>query len=137
MSSAPASGKSVMARILVIDDEELIRTSIRLILETNGYDVVEAENGEDGIERQRETPFDVVITDILMPGKEGIETIIELKRDYKDLKIIAISGGARTINIDYLELAKEFGADNVLPKPFLNVELLQCVEECLNLKEPW
>lgn len=119
-----------MARILVIDDEELARFTIREILETAGHDVTEARDGEEGIAFQAANPFDLIITDIIMPRKEGVETIIELKRDHPNLRIIAISGGGRTRNLDFLKLAEEYGADKVLPKPFSEDELLAAVKEC-------
>jgi len=120
-----------MARILVVDDEELARFTIRDILETAGHEVDEATNGNEAISSQTADPFDLIITDIVMPEKEGVETIIELKRDYPDLKIIAISGGGRTKNVDYLKLADEFGADKILAKPFSEEELLERVDACL------
>ena len=121
-----------MARILVVDDEELARFTIRDILETAGHEVAEAANGKEAIESQTAGPFDLIITDIIMPEKEGVETIIELKRDYPDLKIIAISGGGRTKNLDFLQLADEFGADKILAKPFSEDELLERVNDCLS-----
>ena len=121
-----------MARILVVDDEELARFTIRDILETAGHEVVEAANGNEAIESQKANPCDLMITDIIMPEKEGVATIIELKRDYPDLKIIAISGGGRTKNLDFLQLADEFGADKILAKPFSEDELLERVNDCLS-----
>jgi CheY-like chemotaxis protein len=121
-----------MARILVIDDEELVRASIQITLESDGHEVVLADDGRTGIARQSERPFDLIITDIVMPNKEGMETIIELRQEYRDPKIIAISGGARSRNADYLTAAKNLGATATLAKPFSNDELLQCVAECLD-----
>lgn len=121
-----------MARILVVDDEELARFTIRDILETAGHVVDEAANGNEAIASQVADPFDLIITDIVMPEKEGVETIIELRRDYPDLKIIAISGGGRTKNMDFLKFADEFGADKILAKPFSEEELLERVNECLS-----
>lgn len=121
-----------MARILVIDDEELARFTLREILETAGHEVSEARNGNEGIAFQKAQPFDLVITDIIMPEKEGVETIIEMKRDCPGVKIIGISGGGRTRNLDFLKLAKQFGAMRVLAKPFTEGELLECVNACLS-----
>lgn len=120
-----------MARILVIDDEELARYTIRDILEGANHSVEEAKNGNEGINLQIENQFDLVITDIIMPEKEGVETIIELKRDYSDLKIIGISGGGRTRNMDFLKIAEQFGADYILSKPFSEEDLLTLVKKCL------
>ncbi|MCH8237326.1 MAG: response regulator [Proteobacteria bacterium] len=77
-------------------------------------------------------PFDLVITDIIMPEKEGVETIVELKQLHPSLKIIAISGGGRTRNMDFLKLAKQFGADSILAKPFSEDELMEHVNACLS-----
>jgi len=116
-----------MARILVIDDDEPTRDSVRAMLEPAGYQVIEAADGEDGIELYRQTQVDLVILDILMPGKEGIETIRELKRDYPEVRIIAISGSG----IHYLTAAEEFGALRTFIKPLRRQELLEAVKEIL------
>ena len=120
-----------MARILVVDDEELARYALREILQSAGHEVVEAINGNEGVALQRAQPFDLVVTDIIMPEKEGVETTIELKRDYPSLKVIAISGGGRTRTLDFLKLARQYGADKVLAKPFSEEELLESVGACL------
>lgn len=134
MISLKRTKGEVMARILVIDDEELVRSALRLMLEFHGHEVTGACNGEEGIALHEKEPFDLIITDILMPRKEGVETIMELKRDYEDLKIIAISGGGKTRVIDYLKTARLLGADVTLAKPFDNAELLAAVETCLSGK---
>ena len=120
-----------MARILLIDDEELVRFSLRQILEIDGHEVDEAADGVEGLRHIRETAYDLVITDILMPGKEGVETIIEAKQDQPRLKIIAISGGGRFGNYDFLQLAQQFGADAILPKPFNRTRLSEMVNDVL------
>ncbi len=120
-----------MAKILVVDDEELARFTIREVLRTEGHEVVEAGNGNEGIDCLKAEPFDLVVTDIIMPEKEGVVMIIEIRRDFPDLGVIAISGGGRTHNLNFLELARKFGADKVLAKPFTAAELLQTVDECL------
>lgn len=117
--------------ILVIDDEQLIRLQIRSALELEGYIVHEAANGNEGLARIAEAAPDVVITDILMPDKEGIETILELRRTHPKIRIIAISGGGRTGNKDFLRTAKHLGADRTLAKPFGLAELLRLVREVL------
>jgi CheY-like chemotaxis protein len=121
-----------MARILVIDDEELARFTLREMLEAAGHQVVEATNGQEGTVFQRANPCDIVITDMIMPEKEGLETIVELKGDFPDLKIIAISGGGRTRNMDFLKLAGEFGADRIIIKPFSEEDLKEGVNACLS-----
>jgi DNA-binding response OmpR family regulator len=118
--------------ILVIDDEELIRLQIRNALEMEGFTVYEAANGNEGLTRIALSVPDVVITDILMPDKEGIETILELRRLHPTVRIIAISGGGRTGNKDFLRTAKHLGADRTLAKPFGLAELLRLVREVLD-----
>lgn len=120
-----------MAKILVIDDEEMVRNVIKRILERNGYEVVVALNGRDGAEMYRESPADAIICDILMPEKDGLEVLIELKRDFPEVKIIVISGGGTHGMLDYLQAAKKLGAVDALAKPFRNQDLLSAVEKAL------
>jgi CheY-like chemotaxis protein len=121
-----------MARILLIDDDDQFRTLLRKMLEKAGYkDIEEANDGSVGVKLFRQRPFDLVITDIIMPDKEGIETIIELTGDYPQLKIIAMSGGGRVGPQDYLETAKRLGANRTLAKPFNYSELVETVNELL------
>lgn len=121
-----------MAHILVIDDEEMARFTVRDMLEAAGHEVTEACDGEEGVALNLVHAFDLVVTDIIMPKKEGVETVIELKQAKPDQKIIAISGGGRTRNMDFLQLAEQFGADRVLAKPFSEDELLESVNTCLS-----
>ena len=120
-----------MARILIIDDEEDVRAALVHILERDGHMVVEAGDGNEGLRRFRETPTDLVITDILMPDKEGIETIKDLRKIAPDLKIIAISGGGRIMNTSFLDLAEMLGADMTLKKPFQIDQFCKAVDDCL------
>lgn len=127
-----AEGASGVARILVIDDEELVRQTLRLGLESAGHEVAEARNGEDGLLALEKSPADLVITDIIMPEKEGIEMIVELRRRHPRTAILAISGGSRTGNIDFLRMARKLGATASLSKPFTNRQLLEAVDSCLH-----
>jgi len=111
-------------KILVIDDDHLVRYTISKILRRNGFDVVTASDGKRGMAIFRDERPDVVITDIIMPEQEGIGTIITMRHERPDVRIIAISGGARTHNLDYLEMARAMGADDVIRKPFEPEELL-------------
>ena len=120
-----------MAQILIIDDDDQLRLMLRKTLERSGYEVVEAPNGKEGIKRFREMPCDLVITDLIMPEKKGLETISELKEDFPDIKVIAISGGGRVGPNDYLHLAKMLGAAQTLTKPIEREKLLNAVEELL------
>jgi DNA-binding NtrC family response regulator len=120
-----------LARILIIDDDVQILNMLRQTLEREGYDVVEASNGKQGIRLYREEPVDLIITDIIMPEKEGIETILELKRDYPDVKIIAISGGGRIGPEEYLDMAEKLGAQRTFIKPVERKQLLNAVRNLL------
>jgi CheY-like chemotaxis protein len=122
-----------MTRILVIDDEAAVRRMLRQMLEKAGYEVVEAPNGAVGLDLYHEHPVDLVITDILMPEKEGIETISTLRKTAAGVKIIAISGGGggRLNKEDVLFSAQAFGAVRTLAKPFDREELLVAVREAL------
>ncbi len=118
-----------MARILVIDDEELVRFSITDILAEAGHEVFEAENGREGISVLREQPVDIVITDLLMPEQEGLETISALRKQNREIGIIAISGGGRVTPGDYLEAARIIGANRTFAKPFARRDILAAVSE--------
>jgi DNA-binding NtrC family response regulator len=117
------------AHILVIDDDDMIRDGIRDILVRAGYLVTGAANGEQGLEALASQPFDVVITDILMPEKEGVETIIEIRKALPDTPIIAMSGGGRVKNMYPLKIATKIGATKSLAKPFDAKDLLKLVQE--------
>ena len=120
-----------MAQILIIDDEENVRAAIVQILESEGHAAIEAADGEKGIQKFRETPVDLVITDILMPEKEGLETISELRKIAPDVKVIAMSGGGRLQHVDFLEVAERLGACKTLKKPFQIEQLCNAVNGCL------
>ena len=108
-----------MAHILVIDDDPALRRNMRRALELDGHQVTEAVNGADGVRRYGEAAVALVVTDILMPDQEGIETIIELRRRAPALPILAVSGGSLSSDRDgILESADLLGATRVLPKPF-------------------
>jgi CheY-like chemotaxis protein len=119
--------------ILVIDDDETIRELLRAILEREGYRVLDAPDGDKGLKQFTETPTDLVITDLIMPGKEGIETIRDLRRKFPDVKIIAVSGGGRIGPDSYLKMAKGVGALRTLSKPFDRTVLLKAVEEVIEM----
>lgn len=120
------------AHILVIDDDDMIRDSIRDVLVRAGYRVTGAANGEQGLEALASQPFDAVITDILMPEKEGVETIIEIRKALPNTPIIAMSGGGRVKNLHPLKIATKIGANKSLAKPFDAKELLSLVQEVVS-----
>lgn len=113
-------------RVLVIDDNPDMRRTMQMLLESEGFAVSLAADGEEALRLQRAVPADVVITDIFMPGKEGIETIYELRKQFPQTKIIVISGGSRAKG-DYFGVARELGAVKTFKKPFAPDELLEAV----------
>jgi len=121
-----------MKRILVIDDDSQMRDMLRKVLERAGYDVVDAADGKIGTKIHRQEPVDLVVTDLIMPEKEGIETIREFRRDFPQLKIIAISGGGRIGAHGYLGVAKPMGAHRIFSKPFDLTKFAETVKELLD-----
>jgi CheY-like chemotaxis protein len=120
-----------MARILVIDDDDQVREMLRQMIRNAGYEVEVAADGDVGMAMYRNNPADLIVTDIIMPEKDGWEAIVELRRAYPAVKIIAISGGARVGPYSYLAIAKRFGAQKVFAKPLEKTELLQAIGELL------
>jgi DNA-binding response OmpR family regulator len=121
-----------MAKIIVIDDEPSILLMLKKMLEKAGHEVDIAINGSDGLELFERNKPDLLITDIIMPHKDGLEVVLELRRKHPSLKIIAISGGGRIHPEGYLPSAKHFGADMVFQKPLIQKEFLLAVSDLLN-----
>jgi CheY-like chemotaxis protein len=120
-----------MATILVIDDEDVDRMLVSELLRAEGHDVVEAADGVEGIAAFEKTGVDVLITDMMMPEKDGFETISEIKRKSPDLKIMAISGGGAYNDLSSLEMVKFVGADSTLTKPISAESLIAAVNDLL------
>jgi DNA-binding response OmpR family regulator len=125
-----------MPRILVIDDEQLLRSTVVTILTRAGFSVEEASDGQDGIAMFHKNPPDVVITDIFMPNRDGIEIIKELKRSSPRTKIIAMTGGGNLRMMEIASAAKVLGADHVLHKPFESEHLLTAINAVLGSSPP-
>ena len=121
-----------MASILLVDDDDQFRRMFSRILVRADHQVVEACEGQEALDIYGKQPTDLVITDLVMPGKEGLEMIVEFQQLYPEAKIIAISGGGRVGPQDYLRMAKAFGAKRVLTKPFLRDEMLEAIDQVLN-----
>jgi CheY-like chemotaxis protein len=120
-------------KILIIDDDELIRLTIGKVLKKLGYIVLEAENGNAGLVIYKKEQPDLVITDMLMPDKEGLETISDLRAINPKIKIIAMSGGGSTHNMAFLQLAQKLGANASMGKPIKPDELLNTVKSLLDV----
>ena len=122
-----------MAYILIIDDNPQILETFKLFLEREGHSVVTASNGQEGIDVFRKDQAELVITDMVMPVKDGIKTIMELEEDFPDIKIIAISGGGIIEPDRYLSLAKCIGIKQTLTKPITREQLINAVNDVLEM----
>jgi len=120
-----------MTRILLVEDDDDVREMVYQILTREGYEVEQAVNGRKALEAFQKQPADLVVTDLIMPEKEGLEMIRDLIHINRALKIIAISGGGRTDPADYLRTARVFGARRTINKPFGRAQLLEAVREVL------
>ena len=120
-----------MANILIADDQEKIRQMLKSLFEQYDYTVSVAENGKEALNLFRSQTFDLVITDIIMPDMEGIETIRELKKLDPKIKIIAMSGGGSVRAMEYLRMAGMLGALRTIEKPFDVRTMLDAVRFCL------
>ena len=121
-----------MARILIVDDEEALRATMRRMLQTAGHEVIEAGDGEQALGLAARNPPDLAVCDIYMPVREGFETIRELRQGFPKLGVIAVSGaGGMNPSVDFLRMAGLLGADATLAKPFVTRQLLALVETVL------
>ena len=123
----PTQRSPVPQRILLIDDEEAVRMTVGEILKRAGYEVQSAADGNSGLDLFQRQSFDLLITDLLMPEGDGLETIMALRRGRKSLKIMVISGCGQTLGNEYMKIAQHLGADLTLSKPFTRAELLAAV----------
>ncbi|MBX3179764.1 MAG: response regulator [Candidatus Hydrogenedentes bacterium] len=120
-----------MAHILVVDDEPQVRTMLVLTLRQAGYTVSEADDGEAALRIIGHGQIDLVVLDLIMPGKEGLETLTALRRGNQHPYVIAVSGGARSMDADFLPIAAKLGAHATLKKPFDNDVLLDRIRVLL------
>jgi YesN/AraC family two-component response regulator len=120
-----------MARILLVEDEFLVSETLSSVMANEGHTVVRAVNGNEGLKKYADGPFDLVITDIIMPEREGIGMILEIRRRTPNAKVVAISGGGRTGPTEFLRMAKELGAMAVMQKPIRLAEFSRVLKECL------
>jgi two-component system chemotaxis response regulator CheY len=127
-AAAPGAG---LPTVLVIDDEPAVRQSLEVLLGAYGFQVALARNGAQGLAAFRRIQPDLVLTDIIMPIQDGIETILILRRERPDARIIAISGGGPVGESDYVTMATKLGADAAIAKPFESGELMDTVRSLL------
>jgi CheY-like chemotaxis protein len=119
--------------ILVVDDEPGIRELLSLMLEAAGHNVVAAEDGIQAPKVLAAQPIQVVITDLLMPERDGLEFIAEIRKKFPGVKIIAMSGGGHIARDSYLRIAKSFGAHVLLEKPFSQSGVLGAIESVMSM----
>lgn len=122
-----------MSKVLIVDDDTTYQNSLKEIIEIDGYEVSVATNGREALNMQEKTPFDIIITDIIMPEVDGLEVIYQVSKKYPSTKIIAITGGGNFNSMDLLLMAKELGASMVLNKPFC-VPMLKIQLRSLSMK---
>ena len=118
-----------LTRVLVVDDDPGLRTFLRMLLELAGYEVALAANGLDALEEQRKNPAAIILTDLFMPDVEGMETIVKLREEFPQARIIVMSGGGAYRGADYLSLARELGAARALKKPFAPQDLIDAMRQ--------
>ena len=121
-----------MAMILIVEDDQVVRKVVARALNEMAHDVLQAANGVEALKLYKENPTDLVITDLIMPEKDGIELIRELQEIRADVKVIAMSGGGRHGKLELLDLAEAFGAQRVLSKPIHIDDLTEAIEDVLN-----
>jgi DNA-binding response OmpR family regulator len=119
------------AQILIVDDEQSFRAALRTILKSEGYSVLEAQQGEIAMNLVRKHPIDLALIDLFMPEQDGLETILQMRRHAPQVKIIAISGGGQYGLTDVLQAARLMGADRILTKPFDRQALLTTIRTLL------
>jgi DNA-binding response OmpR family regulator len=125
-----------MTRVLLVDDDPHIRSMLKIVLERAGHQVEECADGTKALKSHKQHPADLILTDLVMPDKEGLETIREIRRTDRNVKIIAMSGGGRAGNQDYLKSAKLLGADAVIAKPFTKDEIVDTIRKVLDNAPP-
>jgi CheY-like chemotaxis protein len=130
-----------MAKILIVDDEENVRAALKQVLERAGYEVAVAATGNEGLELMQREGADLVITDVIMPGIDGITTARKIREKFRNTRIIVISGGGKAApdpyepdaisTRSYLASANSAGADRTLTKPFDREDILRAVKNLL------
>ena len=120
-----------MARILIVDDDDITRGVMKRILNTGDHTIFEANNGREAVQIVPTLPIDLVITDIFMPERDGLDVIAELRKTRPSVKVLAYSGGGVRRDSDVLSLAKELGAHAAIQKPFSVSDLLSAVDDLL------
>lgn len=116
-------------RVLLIDDEPMVRKIVRKMLERAGHEVVDVENGREGLHQLKRAEFDLIVTDIIMPDVEGIEVLMTVCEQHPSIAVVAMSGGGSIGNVDFLDVARKLGAAATLQKPFTSEALLEAIDQ--------
>lgn len=135
-SGTTAAPGATCRTVLVIDDEPIVRQSLEILLETYGFQVALARNGAQGLAAFRRIEPDLVLTDIVMPVQDGIETILTMRRERPGARIIAMSGAGPVGNSDYVDIARQLGADAAVPKPLEGNKLIAAVRALIAAEPP-
>jgi len=117
--------------VLIVDDEEGIRNMLAIALDAAGFHVETATDGADASTVLERSRFDVIVADMLMPERDGLELLAEVKKKHKGTAFVAISGGGQVAGKFYLEMAKRLGASEILAKPFNHIELLRVIDDAM------
>jgi len=120
-----------MTTILLVDDDDLSRSTVHQMLERAGHSVASTESGAEALRMFRTQAVNLVVTDLIMPDTDGLELIQELRKLDPQVRILAISGGGRVNANEYLTVARKFGANGILAKPFSNLELREAVDAAM------
>jgi DNA-binding NtrC family response regulator len=123
-------------RILVVDDEEQILGMLRTMLEREGYEIETARDGKEAARSYRARPADLILTDLIMPEQEGLGLILELRREFPDVRVVVMSGGGKVSAEEYLPIARKLGAVEALQKPFSRSELIRAIRSALSEPGP-
>jgi DNA-binding response OmpR family regulator len=118
-----------MPRVLILEDSPDLRQLLQLELQAQGFEVAAASSGDSALELMERAPADVVLTDLFMPDKDGLETILELRARYPGARIVAMSGWESRAGLDYLKVAREIGAERTFRKPFDIGELIAALRQ--------
>jgi CheY-like chemotaxis protein len=121
-------------RVLVADDDAMARLGYRALLENAGYPVLMAEDGDEATRLIEKGGVDILMLDILMPRKEGLETLLEVKRRFPDMPVVVMSAGGTRGSFDFLTLATRLGADRTLSKPFRPQELVALLQDLMQAR---
>jgi len=124
-----------MAKICLIEDEAMIRETLNRILQKLGHEVVTCSDGAQGLIEITKNSYDIVLTDIIMPEVEGIEILQTVKKVSPTTKVIAMSGGGRVGNTDFLEIASSLGADAIIYKPVTKTDFMEALNKCLSERQ--